>query len=706
MPSFLDSIFRPRSIAVIGASRETACVGRQIFSNLLSGGFCGPVYPVNPKVLSLEGVACYPSVEAVDGPVDLAIIVVPRTAVLGVVGGCARKGVGGLVVITAGFRELSPEGAALEAELTAVVRRHGLRMIGPNCMGVFHTDPEVRMNATFAPVPPQTGSIGFVSQSGALGAAVLSTADQLDLGFSFFASIGNEADVTASNLLAYFQDDPRTDVVLLYLESLPDPVSFRTVAAAMSSKKPLVVLKAGRSEAGARAAASHTGALSGADEAVDAFLRQCGAVRVNSMEEMLDAATGFSRGRLPKGRRVALLTNAGGPGILTTDACAAQGLEFPPLADHTQNAIRAVAPSQATIANPTDLSVAGTSAMFESAGAAMLADPAVDCLLALFVTPMMVRAKDVFVALERIAEANAKPVFSIFTAQQNLRRFRPATGVKLPVFLYPEAAARALGVIRRFLELRERPIGHLRTFPVETEKAGSILERAAREGREHLRAREAMAVLEAYGLRGARWDAVCACASVEDVLATAAGIGYPLAMKLDALAALHKTEFGGVILNVEDEKSCALAYRQLIAQLDAAGRKPGDGVLLQQMMARGMEVILGLTRDSFAPLVMFGLGGIFVEVLRDVAVRTLPLSDVDAAAMVREIRGHPLLAGARGRPALAVQAVEEALLRVAQLASDFPAIRELDVNPFLLAERGEDCCFLDARIRIAAPGPA
>lgn len=703
MPSSLDLIFRPRAVAVIGASTQTDCVGRQIFTNLRSYGFPGPVYPVNPKVAAIEGVPCFPSIEVIEGPVELAVIVVPRAAVLSVVEQCARKDVRGLVVISAGFRELSSEGAALEEELKAAVRRHGMRLIGPNCMGVFHTDPNVRMNATFAPAPPQPGSIGFISQSGALGAAVLSTADQLDLGFSFFASIGNEADVTASDLLAYWQDDPRTDVVLVYLESLPDPAGFRAVAEQISRKKPLVVLKGGCSEAGARAAASHTGALAGADEAVDAFLRQCGALRVGSMEEMMEVATGFSRGRVPRGRHVALLTNAGGPGILATDACSAQGLEFPQLAETTLSSLREIAPPQAAIANPTDLTVAATAAMYEGAARAMLADPAVDSLLAVFVTPMMVAAKDVFPALERAALGSEKPVFSVFTAQENLRLFRPTTGAKLPVFIYPEAAARALGAMTRFLERRNRTVGHVRGFVVNQSAARRILERAATEGREHLRTSESLEVLEAYGLACARWERV-PVQSANDALAAASRLGYPIAMKLDALAAVHKTEKEAVILAIADDRACERAYDRLVAQLDALGQAPADAILVQKMLTAGTEVILGLTRKAFAPLVMFGLGGIFVEVLRDVAFRALPVTDIDATEMVREIRGYPLLAGARSRPPLAVGAVEEALLRLAQLGNDFPAIRELDVNPFWLAERAEDSKVVDARIRIEPSG--
>jgi acetyl coenzyme A synthetase (ADP forming)-like protein len=697
----LDGLFRPRSVAVIGASRKKGSLGRELLHNLLEYEFQGKVFPVNPAADVVLSMKCWKSVLDIPDEVDMAVIVVPREHVQGVVEECGKKGVKGVVVISAGFREVGPEGVARERKLVEALRRHGMRMIGPNCMGIVNTDPAYQLDATFAPTHPIRGGIGFLSQSGAMGAAILNRARQLGLGISMFASMGNKADVSGNDLLEYWDDDPDTKLVLMYLESFGNPRNFTQIARRITRRMPVIAVKSGRTAAGAAAAASHTGALAaGRDYAVDALLWQCGVVRADTIEDLFDMALAFTSQPLPHGRRVALLTDAGGPAIMATDALVAAGLTLATLAPATKAALAKDLSPDASVANPVDMLGHSGGDDYHRSLTLLLADPGVDAVIALYVPPVM---HDPVAVAHRIFEAAAgreKTVLCVLMAREDvIRDVKARGGPSLPIYEYPESAVRALAAMARYSEMRDRDPGAVPKFDVDRATAASVFAAAAGEGREHLTLDEATRVLAAYGIPFAKSRFA---ARRDDVRALCREVGFPLVLKIVSPDIVHKTEMGGVITGIRSVEDALVAYDALVHR--AAAVKPAprvDGVLVQEMRAGGREMILGVTTDpSFGPLVMAGLGGIYVEVLGDVSFRVHPISDRDADEMIAGLRGAKLLAGVRGERPSHVASYRDALLRVSRLVTDFHFVRELDVNPFLLGETAEECVALDARIRI------
>ena len=691
----LDAIFRPRSVAVVGASSDPQCVGRQILDNLLEFGFAGRTYVVNPKAQEIHGLRCYSSLREIAGPVDLAVVVVPRRAVPSVVEDAVAIGAGGLVVVTAGFRELGEEGARLEKELREQSARARLPMVGPNCMGVFNTDPGVRLNLTFSPVAPRPGHIAFLSQSGALGATVLSLAELEGLGFSLFASLGNEAGVTHRDALAYAAAEPLTRVIVLYLETFDAPAEFLRLAREVSRQKPIVCLKGGRTESGARAASSHTGALATASRAFETIMRQSGVVLVDSTAEMLDVAQGLARASLPRGRRVRVLTNAGGPGVLAADKLSARRLELPPLDAGRQATMREFVTPQALVGNPVDLTVEGTPEMYGRAARVLLEDDATDALLAIFVCPPRISGPAVLHKLQEAAAGASKPVVAAFPAQLELRRHAPESAMSL--IGYPESAAAVLGALADYSEWRRRPAGRVRRFRVHRSRVERLVARARREKRCVLDAAESMAALGAYGIPAPRSVLVRRPAQLA---AAARRLGFPLAMKVVSPAIVHKTEAGGVVLNIKTLPELRASYRALVARTGGAGEL--RGVLLQPMAPAERELILGFHRDpQGTPLLLAGLGGILAEALDAAALRALPVTDQDIRELLDEMPGSRVLGAFRGQAPAARQRLEEALARLAQLASEHPAIQEIDLNPFTASADPARCQALDARILLA-----
>lgn len=691
----LDAVFRARSVALVGASTRADCVGRQILDNLLAFGYRGRIYPVNPKAQEISGLRCYPSVRDLEEVPELAVLVVPRAAVLPVVDDCLARGVGGLVVITAGFRELDAEGARLERELRQRTAGAGVPLVGPNCMGLFNADPEVRLDLTFSPAPPRPGHVAFISHSGALAAWVLTQAQTTGLGFSLFASLGNEAGITHRDTLEYAAADPLTRVIVLYLETFEEPQAFLRVARRVTRSKPVVCLKGGRTETGARAASSHTGALATSNRAFEAVLRQSGVVLVDTTEEMLNVALGFSRLPLPRGRRVRLLTNAGGPGVLATDQLVRRGLELPPLAPQRQAELREFVTPRAPVVNPVDLTVEGTPLMYGSAARLLLEDAATDALFVLFVEPPRVAGPEVLRELQQATAAAAKPVVAAFPAQDDLRRQAPEGNFAL--IDYPESAAAVLGALADYAEWKKRPRGRRPRFHVNRAQVAKLLAKANCASRAALDPEESLAVLRAYGIPVARYALVPTAAQLER---HARGVGFPLALKVVSPEILHKTEVGGVVLNIANPTELKKEYRKLTERLQALGlAEEVRGVLLQEMAGRERELILGFRCDpQGTPLLLVGLGGILVEALEAVALRVLPVTDQDVREMLREMPGARVLDAFRGLPPIARATLEESLLRLAQLASDFPAIGEIDVNPFVVAARAADCKAVDARV--------
>jgi acetyl coenzyme A synthetase (ADP forming)-like protein len=701
----LDPILRPRSIAVIGASRQPNTIGWQILDNLLRQGFTGPVYPVNPKAAAIHSIPAYASVGDIPGPVDLAVVVVPKEHVTAVARDCAEAGVKGLVVISAGFKEVGGDGIAREEELLAVLREAGLRMVGPNCLGVINNDPAVAMNATFAPASPPFGPVAFVSQSGAMGASILDYAESLGIGISMFVSSGNKADVSGNDLLEYWGTDDNTGVVLMYLESFGNPKRFVELGRAITRIKPVCVVKSGRTGAGARAAASHTGSLAGTELATDAIIAQAGAIRAHSVNHLFDLAMAFSNQPLPAGNRVAIVTNAGGPGIIAADACESAGLHVVPLSADTEAKLRSRLPEEASVNNPVDLIASATPPNYEFALHCVFEDPNVDAAIAAFVPPLGIQTKDVAAAIVRVNEQFPdKPLLAVLMGRQGLPAgLAELHEARIPAYIFPESAARALAAMWEFKRHAERPVGQEVTFDTDDARVTTIIDTALAAGQQKLSEPDALRVLEAYDIRTVPWTFVSAegTGSLAARAADAADeLGFPIVLKIVSPAIVHKTEMGGVVLGLESRASVERAVREMVKRVDKIDPVPRiAGVLLQQMSTGGTETIVGLTRlPRVGALVMFGLGGIYVEVMRDVVLRLTPLLDTDADTMIRDVKMFRLLEGARGEAPRDLAALAETILRIGQLADRHPRIAELDINPLIAMEKG--AMAIDARIRV------
>jgi acetate---CoA ligase (ADP-forming) len=694
-------ILAPRSIAVVGAGQARTGIGRQVFRNLLGSDFQGPVYPVNPKADHVGGVRAYPSLLAIPDEVDLAIVCVPATAVPEVIEQCGAKGVGGIVMITAGFAETGGEGAAIERELVRRARRHGMRMVGPNCMGVINTAPSVSMNGTFAPVAPLPGRVALCSQSGAIGIAALERSARLGLGISSFVSVGNKADLSGNDLLQYWEDDQGTDVVLLYLESFGNPGKFHRIASRVARQKPIIAVKSGRSKAGSRGASSHTAALASPDLAVDALFHQTGVIRVDTMEQLFDTASVLAHQPLPAGRRVAIVGNSGGPGVLAADACEAAGLSVPELSDATQSALRDCLPPAAGIRNPVDMMAAAGPGTYGQALRVLLGDPEVDAVIVVCTPTHAAPIDGVAQALAAVvADGVEKPIVANLVGHEGIPpTLRGSRAV--PCFPFPEAAAQALARAAWYGEWRQRPPGQVpvldgidirlaRQFVaefLETHPEGGWLEPAV-----------AGELLRSVGIPVVPLRRV---SSADEATAAAAAIGGPVALK--AAGVLHKTDVGGVTLDTEPS-AAGMAYDEMAARLAAAGVGPMEAGYVQAMAPTGVETIAGIVRDpGFGPLVMFGLGGV-AELIGDRTLRVAPLADADAAEMVRSLRSSPLLFGYRGSSPADVPGLEDVLLRLSVLGQQLPELIELDLNPMIAGS--DSVQVVDWRLRITPPsGP-
>jgi acetate---CoA ligase (ADP-forming) len=702
----LEAVFKPASVAVVGASRDPGTIGGLVFDNILRGRFSGPVYPVNPSADHVQSVAAYATLTDCPSVPEMVLVCVPAPHVEEVVHEAARLGSKAAVIISAGFNEAGPEGAQRERDLMRVVRGHGIRVVGPNCMGVLNAAADTRMNGTFSQVFPPAGRVAFSSQSGALGLAILAAAERLGLGLSSFASIGNKADLSGNDLLQYWESDADTDVILLYLESFGNPRKFGRIARRVGRRKPIVAVKSGRSAAGERAASSHTGALAAGDVAVDALFRQAGVVRVDTLEEMFDVATVLANQPAPAGRGVAILTNGGGPGILAADACTSNGLSVPELAPETIAALEEFLPPEAGIGNPVDMIASATAENYGRSMRVLAEDPGVDSLLVIFIPPVVTRAADV---AREVATAAAGinagrpreeqiPVVSVFMSEQG---YPEELGVaRIPTFTFPEDAARAIGRAARYGEWRNKPLGNVvEVSDADVPVARAIVAEALDGDRSSawLSAGQTDRLLSAFGITTAKSRVVM---SAEDAAAAQAEFGTTVAVK--AAAPVHKTELGGVRLGLSRPEQVADAVRQISGDLQKAGR--GDiaeqGFLIQEMVGDGVEMVVGVTHDrTFGPILLTGMGGTLVELLKDVSVRIHPLTDVDVDEMLTGLRGYPLLTGYRGSQSVDVDTFKTLLFRVSALVEEVPEIDELDLNPVFVRRRG--VAAVDARIKLS-----
>ncbi|MDK9708022.1 MAG: acetate--CoA ligase family protein [Desulforhopalus sp.] len=712
----LDALFNPSSVAVVGASSTPGKVGHDIFVNILKGGFTGTLYPVNPKAKSIACVRAYPDIRDIPDPVDLAILILPPRQVETAIANAIGHGVKAVVIVSAGFREVGGEGLAIEQRIVAMCRAAGVRVVGPNCLGVINPKPQVRLNASFSARMPAAGNISFISQSGALCTAVLDFAADKDFGFSKFVSIGNKADVDELDLLRYFHADPETEVIMLYIEELQrGPEFIREVKEITGGDRPTPVLaiKSGRTGAGAKAAASHTGSLAGSEAVYDAIFDQSGIIRVASIDELFDfgiafaykneSATGKVRRKVPHGNRVAIVTNAGGPGIVATDMTVSSGLELATFADDTIEVLKSHLPTTANVNNPVDVIGDAAQDRYENALSTVIKDEGVDGALVILTPQSMTNAIGTAEAIVRIASRSYKPILCCFMGIIDV-----SAGVKhlqesgVPVYRFPESAAKSFGALYRYSRWLNRQ--KLAPFQVthDKERANAIITHALAAGKSYIGEIGGTELLQCYGFNVLPTMLATTAAEAGDA---ADRMGYPVVMKIVSPQIIHKTDAGGVKVGPDSREAVENAFSTIIdnaKKFDPAATI--EGVLIQRLAPRGLEVILGMSRyPIFGPLIMFGIGGVFVEVFQDVAFRLAPLTRNGARNMVRSIKGHKLLAGYRGAPRTDIASIERMLVGLSEMVCNHPEISELDINPLLVHPEGDGVTVADCRFILKTP---
>jgi acetyl coenzyme A synthetase (ADP forming)-like protein len=695
-------VLQPASVAVVGASRRRGTVGGEVLHNLVEGGFTGPLYAVNPQAREIDGVPAFPSVSELPEPVEMAVIAVPAAAVVDVARACGEFGVQALVILSAGFAEVGEEGAARQRELMEVCRATGMRVVGPNCLGVLNTDPATSLNATFSPGVAPPGRVAFASQSGAFGIAAIDLAAERSMGIASFVSAGDKVDLSGNDFLQYWEADERTDAILLYLESFGNPRKFGRIARRVTAAKPVIAVKSGRTAAGRRAASSHTGAMVAAsDTTVDALFAHAGVIRTETIGEMFDVAGLLSRQPLPRGDRVAVITNAGGPGILCADALAAQRLRVEPLEESTQHALRALLPPEASVGNPVDMIASASAADYARVAELVLADAGVDAVISLFVRPLATRAQDVADALDEIARrdvAAETPLLSVYLGSDRPKP-PPAGEPGVPVCATPEEAALALGHAVRHSRRRALPPDPPPDLEgLDLDAAAALVASSLGAGGGWLSPKDVERLLCAFGLPVAQSREV---GTAQEAAEAAAELGGPVAIKAVAPGLLHKSDAGAVRLGVTGPAAAERAALEIEAAVRAAGHH-AEGYLVQTMASAGTELIVGVVGDpAFGPVVAVGAGGTAAELIRDIQVRLAPLGRREAAEMIRSLRTFPLLDGYRGSPVADLAAVEDVVLRMSALAAAHPEIAELDCNPVIAGPEG--ALIVDARVRIAPP---
>jgi len=703
----LDAIFVPESIAVIGASTQKGKVGHDIFANILFGGYKGTLYPVNPKAKSIESVKCYSDVLKIPDPIDLGMIILPPERALQAVEGCIKKGVKGIVIVSAGFKEVGGQGLEIENQITALCKEAGVRLVGPNCLGVINPSSDVSLNASFSSRMPKAGNVSFISQSGALCTAVLDFAAAKGFGFSKFISIGNKADVDELDLLRYCYNDPDTDVVMIYMEELSrDSEKFITEVREMSSfpnPLPILVIKSGSSVAGAKAAASHTGSLAGADAIYDAIFTQAGIFRCHTVNQLFDYAQAYAAKKYPNSDKIAIVTNAGGPGIIATDISEQSGLKLAEFSDSTVKELHKYLPAAANFHNPVDVIGDAARDRYENTLATVISDPEVDSVLIILTPQSMTDVIGTAEAIVNISKNSDKPVLCSFMGV-----FDVSDGVdilqknNIPVYQFPESAARSLGALREARKWRSRRILPQYRLEFDKEKAKKIMDGYIQEGKTTLGELDGNEILKCYGFNTLP---MALAKSKTQAAEIAKKIGFPVVMKIVSDEILHKSDAGGVQVGLEDSGEVKKAFNEIMANAKKYDPKADlQGVLIQKMVPKGREVILGVNRDpQFGHAIMFGLGGIFVEVYKDVAFRLAPMGRNVVRRMVRSIKGYPILSGLRGELPADIETIEKNLMSLREMVSDYPIIKELDINPLFVHAEGEGTTVADVIIKLEEP---
>jgi acetyl coenzyme A synthetase (ADP forming)-like protein len=696
----LDKIFYPKSIAIVGASTKQGTLSWEFINNLINYGYTGKIFPVNPNADSVHSIKSYKSISEIEDTVDLAVIMISRELVLKSIEECHRKNIEAVIVITAGFKEVGAEGAEFERQLVKKIYKYKMRLVGPNCMGLINTNPAIKLNGTFVMGTPIEGGIGFVSQSGALGASVLSTLKQNDIGLAQFISIGNKADVSGNTVLEYWADNPDVKVITVYLESFGKPRRFMELAREITKSKPVIVIKSAKTRQGMKAASSHTGALASSDIVVDALLEQGGVIRVNTIDEMFDIAKAFDKAKIPNGSNIGILTNAGGPAILAVDECSRVGLRVTELSKATQSKLRAIAPREASVFNPVDLLPPANAGMYAGAAKLMLADKNIDSLIVILGPPLMLDTAEIAKAIcAAVKETNKTCMIVLMSQDDIIPKLREQSIDHPPIYKFPENAVRAISEMLGYKQWQETPTGEYVRFKVKSGKVRAILNKYKRSGLSYLNFDDVKTVLDVYGLPVLE---SYTAHSIEEILEITHKIKYPVVIKAMGKNLIHKSDAGGVQTDIHTERELTEAAKRILKNLKRHKvLNHFEYFLVQPYVSGGIETIMGVSKDENAGhLIMFGLGGIFVEIFKDVKFKLLPIKNVEAASLVKSIKSYELLKGVRGRKAVDIGYINENLLRLSQLAEDFPEFVEIDLNPFVFNSAKEECKILDARMRV------
>ena len=696
----LKPLFKPSSIAVIGASRTPGKVGHEVLRNIVNSGFKGRIYPINPNTSEIFGLKCYPNILDVDGNIDLCVVAVPAEIVPRIIEGIGEKKVKILIILSSGFKESGIEGAKREDAVMNVCKKHKIRVLGPNCSGIIDTNTP--LNASFAPTLPRKGNIAFISQSGALGTALLDWAIEEGIGFNKIVSLGNKADINETELIQELMDDDSTKVIILYLEGVENGRQFVRIAREVTQKKPLIILKSGITSAGARAVSSHTGTLAGSDLAYTVAFEYAGVIRVTTIEELFNLAEAFSTQPIPQGPNVAIITNAGGPGILATDACEKFGLKIAPITASIVEKLRQKLPSAASFFNPIDLLGDATPERYKFAIDTVLQSEEVHNALIILTPQAMTNSRETAkTIIELKRKFPEKPIVTSFLGGKRVKvAIQTLEGGKIPNYAFPEKAIQALSSLYRYKEYKfSPPQKDIVQFEVNRERVKILLKKVADEGRATLKAIEAMEIINTYGIST---PPLQFAATAEEAVRKTEQMGYPVVMKIESPQILHKTDIGGVKLDISSSDEVRTSFYELIGRAHIFNpRATILGVNVQKMIPSGREMIIGMNRDlTFGPMLMFGLGGIYVNFLKDVSFRLSPLSEENAWEMIKETKAYLLLRGIRGEPSSDIDSVVDVMLRVSQLVTDFTQINEMDINPLFVYEKGKGCLALDIKMTI------
>jgi len=691
----LDALFKPKSVAIIGASNNPLSIGHIVMQNLLEHNYKGPIYPINPKSKYIKSFRAYPSVSDVPDDIDLVNISIKNTLVPYVLEDCGKKGVKFAIVHTAGFKEVGEEGLKLEKQIVEVAHRYGMRIYGPNSQGIQNSDPSVSVYANFTFVPMSPGNISIVAQSGGVGETLKLHLYRIGKGIRMYSSFGNEADVSMNEIIDYYGQDEETKVIMVHIETLKDPAGFLEVANRVTSKKPILALKSGKTSEGTVAVASHTGAMIEQETIADVIFKKSGVLRFHSQEDMIDAAVAFSNQPVPKGNKVIIVTNTGGPAIIGVDECISAGLKLAELSPETKETLRKLVFQEAIVSNPVDVVATAGPEQYGGTVEALLKDPNIDSLLLVFVTAPFVDCEGIARKLGEIGKTAQKPIVcQVITIEERwgeVIRIIRKSGI--PVYNFSEIAARVLSSMTDYGKIVQKKAPSYKQYEIDKSAAETIMNRHKGEEK-FLPQGDVFEILQCYGIPTVKTFRV---EKEEELESAAQEVGYPLVLKVDAEEIVHKTEVGGVAINLKDKAALVASYEKMAKKF--AKEKPG--FILQEYLERGKEVIIGAkANEGLKPTLMFGLGGVFVEILKDVQFRLAPLSQEDAFEMIRSIKGYPILGGARGEKVVDIDKLAEILIRFSQLASDFPEMGEVDLNPVFALEKGKGAVVVDARLKI------